>query len=40
MGDHGVFRVSVDDETVYDKAEAADELNADAIVREIRSHVR
>jgi len=40
MGDHGVFRISVDDETVYDKAEAADELNADAIVREIRSHVR
>ncbi|TQR21977.1 selenoprotein [Haloferax sp. wsp5] len=39
-GDHGVLTVSVDDETVFDKAEAADELNADAIVREIRSHVR
>ena len=40
MGDHGVFRISVDDETVYDKAEAGDEFNADAVVREIRSRVR
>jgi len=40
MGDHGVFRISVDDETIYDKAEASDEFDVDAIVREIRSHVR
>ncbi|MDS0222224.1 Rdx family protein [Haloarcula sp. S1AR25-5A] len=39
MGDHGVFRVSVDGETVYDKAESGDEFDVDAIVREIRSHV-
>lgn len=39
MGDHGVFRISVDGETVYDKAEAGDEFDVDAIVREIRSHV-
>lgn len=39
MGDHGVFRVSVDGETVYDKAESASEFDVDAIVREIRSHV-
>jgi len=40
MGDHGVFRISVDDETIYDKAEASDEFDVDAIVREVRSHVR
>jgi len=39
MGDHGVFRISVDDETVYDKAEATDEFDVDAIVRDIRSKV-
>jgi selenoprotein W-related protein len=39
MGDHGVFRISVDDETIYDKAEAGDEFDVDAIVREVRSHV-
>lgn len=39
MGDHGVFRISVDDETVYDKAEASDEFDVDAIAREVRSHV-
>ncbi|MEF8829070.1 MAG: Rdx family protein [Haloarcula sp.] len=39
MGDHGVFSVSVDGETVYDKAEAGDEFDVDAIVREIRSQV-
>ncbi|AJF26382.1 SelT/SelW/SelH family protein [Haloarcula sp. KBTZ06] len=39
MGDHGVFRISVDDETVYDKAEASEEFDVDAIVREVRSHV-
>lgn len=37
MGDHGVFRVSVDGETVYDKADDG-EFDVDAIVREIRSH--
>jgi selenoprotein W-related protein len=39
MGDHGVFRISVDNETVYDKAEASDEFDVDAIVRNIRSKV-
>ncbi|AEM56428.1 hypothetical protein HISP_04170 [Haloarcula hispanica N601] len=39
MGDHGVFRISVDDETIYDKAEASDEFDVDAIVRAVRSHV-
>ncbi|KAA9398696.1 SelT/SelW/SelH family protein [Haloarcula sp. CBA1130] len=39
MGDHGVFRITVDDETVYDKAEAGDEFDVDAIVRKVRSHV-
>ncbi|MFC7134424.1 MULTISPECIES: Rdx family protein [Salinibaculum] len=37
MGDHGVFRVSVDGETVYDKEE--DEFDVDDIVRELREHV-
>jgi len=36
MGDHGVFRVRVDDDVVYDKAE--DDLDVDELVREIRSH--
>ncbi|MFB6223029.1 MAG: SelT/SelW/SelH family protein [Haloarcula sp.] len=34
MGDHGVFRVSVDGETVYDKAD--DDFDVDEIVREVR----
>jgi selenoprotein W-related protein len=37
MGDHGVFRVAVDGETVYDKAE--DEFDVDRIVREVRDQV-
>jgi len=37
MGDHGVFRVSVDGETVYDKAH--DEFDVDGIVREVRTYV-
>jgi len=37
MGDHGVFRVRVDDEVVYDKDESA--MDVDAIVREIRDRV-
>ena len=36
MGDHGVFRVTVDDDVVYEKAE--DELDVDEIVREIRQY--
>jgi selenoprotein W-related protein len=39
MGDHGVFRISVDGETVYDKAQASDEFDVDAIVRGVRSRV-
>ncbi|ACV48906.1 MULTISPECIES: SelT/SelW/SelH family protein [Halomicrobium] len=35
MGDHGVFRVNVDGETVYDKAEDSAEL--DEVVRTVRS---
>lgn len=35
MGDHGVFRVSVDGETVYDKAD--DDFDVDEIVREVRA---
>jgi len=35
--DHGVFRVSVDGRTVYDKAE--DEFDVDTIVREVRDHI-
>ena len=34
MGDHGVFRVGVDGETVYRKSE--DDYDVDGIVREIR----
>jgi selenoprotein W-related protein len=37
MGDHGVFRVSVDGETVYDKAD--DEFDVDAIVRDVRARL-
>jgi selenoprotein W-related protein len=36
MGDHGVFRVSVEDTTVYDKED--DEFDVDAIVRDVRAH--
>ncbi len=35
--DHGIFRVSVDGATVYDKAE--DEFDVDDIVREIRERL-
>jgi selenoprotein W-related protein len=34
MGDHGVFRVSVDGTVVYDKSE--DDFDVDAIVRAVR----
>jgi selenoprotein W-related protein len=37
MGDHGVFRVDVEGETVFDKEE--DDFDTDEIVREIRQHV-
>ncbi|MHB9285783.1 SelT/SelW/SelH family protein [Halobacteriales archaeon Cl-PHB] len=37
MGDHGVFTVSVDGATVYDKAE--DEFDVDQIVRDVRQHL-
>ncbi|WP_336361319.1 Rdx family protein [Haladaptatus sp. ZSTT2] len=37
MGDHGVLRVTVDDEIVYDKAD--DEYDVDAIVRACRTHI-
>ena len=36
MGDHGVFRVFVDDNLVYDKAE--DDLDIDEIVRDVRAY--
>jgi selenoprotein W-related protein len=36
MGDHGVFRVTVDGTTVYDKSE--DDFDVDAIVRAVRGH--
>ncbi len=36
-GDHGVFRVSVDDEVVFDKAN--DEYEVEAITRAVREHV-
>jgi selenoprotein W-related protein len=36
-GDHGVFRVAVDGETVYDKDE--DDLSVDGIVREVRQEL-
>jgi len=34
MGDHGVFRVTVEGEPVYDKAR--DDYDVDEIVREVR----
>jgi len=37
MGDHGVFQVRVDDETVYDKEE--DEFDVDGIVRSVRDQL-
>jgi selenoprotein W-related protein len=37
MGDHGVFKVHVDGQLVYDKAD--DEFDVDGIVREVRSTV-
>jgi selenoprotein W-related protein len=37
-GDHGVFRVSVDGEDVYDKAEADGSFDVDAIVRRVEEH--
>ncbi|WP_424003732.1 SelT/SelW/SelH family protein [Haloarcula salina] len=37
-GDHGVFRVSVDGETVFDKAD--DEFDVDEIVRSVRAKLR
>jgi selenoprotein W-related protein len=37
MGDHGVFRVDVDGETVYDKDE--DDYDVDGIVRAVREAV-
>jgi len=36
-GDSGVFRVAVDDERVFDKAE--DEYDVDAIVGRVQAHV-
>ncbi|MFC6721800.1 Rdx family protein [Halobacteriaceae archaeon SHR40] len=36
MGDHGVFRVQVDGDIIYDKAE--DDLDIDEIVREVRAY--
>ena len=37
MGDHGVFRVTVDGEAVYEKSE--DDYDVDAIVRAVRKRV-
>ncbi|MFB6131096.1 MAG: Rdx family protein [Salinigranum sp.] len=37
MGDHGVFTVSVDGRTVYDKAE--DDYDVDDVVRAVREEV-
>lgn len=37
MGDHGVFEVSVDGETVYDKEESA--YDVDEVVRAVRDHL-
>jgi selenoprotein W-related protein len=37
MGVDGVFRVSVDDEVVFDVAE--DDFDVDAITREVRTHL-
>ena len=38
MGDHGVFTVTADGETIYDKSEDGD-LDADDIVRKLRERV-
>lgn len=37
MGDHGVFRVDVDGEVVYEKDDG--DLDPDAVVREIRDRL-
>jgi selenoprotein W-related protein len=37
MGDHGIFVVRVDDETVYDKEE--DDFDVDEMVRQVREQV-
>jgi selenoprotein W-related protein len=37
MGDHGVFRVAVDGETVYDAAD--DDADIDEIVRTVRANL-
>lgn len=37
MGDHGVFRVTVDGAAVYDKHE--DDYDVDGIVRQVRERV-
>lgn len=37
MGDHGVFRVTVDDEPVYEKSE--DDYDVDGIVRQVRERL-
>jgi selenoprotein W-related protein len=37
MGDHGVFRVTVDGDTVYDKAD--DDYDVDGIVRDVRDRL-
>jgi len=37
MGDHGVFTVSVDGETVYDKDD--DNYDVDEVVRVVREHL-
>lgn len=37
MGSHGIFRVTVNDEVVYDKDEA--DYDLDDIVREVRTHL-
>ncbi len=37
MGDHGVFRVTVDGEPVYEKSE--DDYDVDGIVRQVRARV-
>jgi len=37
MGDHGVFRVIVDGEAVYEKSE--DDYDVDGIVRQVRSRL-
>jgi selenoprotein W-related protein len=37
MGDHGVFRVTLDGDPIYEKSE--DEYDVDGIVREIRERL-